>query len=84
MAAVIGIGRCKAGMLVDMSRGKGILDLANYSAKDQLVIQEKGCRKACELAPQLGAKKCIMLNVSAPFHSGLMSAAVRFKTELEN
>ena len=86
MAAVIGIGGFKTGILVDKARYGQVLDLANYNAPDQLVISGKreAVERACALAPELGAKKCMMLNVSAPFHSELMAPAVaKFRPELE-
>ena len=85
MAAIMGIGGFKVGMLVDMARGAGILDVANYNSPQQLVISgdREAVERACGMASELGAKKCVMINVSAPFHSGLMRpAAERFKAEL--
>jgi [acyl-carrier-protein] S-malonyltransferase len=83
MAAVMGLTGFETGMLIDKARGGEVLDLANYNAHSQLVISgSKGAvERACEIAPTLGAKKCVMLNVSAPFHSGLMAPAVQKFTE---
>jgi [acyl-carrier-protein] S-malonyltransferase len=86
MAAVIGLGGFKTGILVDKARNGDVLDLANYNSPQQLVISGKNeaVERACKIAPELGAKKCMMINVSAPFHSDLMKpAAEKFRTELE-
>lgn len=86
MAAVLGLTGFQAGILIDKARGGEILDLANYNGPGQIVISgSKGAvERACEIAPTLDAKKCVMLNVSAPFHSHLMLPAVdQFKVHLE-
>jgi [acyl-carrier-protein] S-malonyltransferase len=86
MAAVMGLTGFQAGVLIDKARDGKIIDLANYNAPNQIVISgsKSAIEKACEIAPGIGAKRCVMLNVSAPFHSSLMAPAVkRFASELE-
>ncbi len=85
MAALIGIGGFKAGMIVDKAGGDDALDLANYNSPEQIVISgsRAAVERACKIAPEFGAKKCVMINVSAPFHSELMKPAVeKFHDEL--
>jgi [acyl-carrier-protein] S-malonyltransferase len=50
---------------------------ANINSPDQIVISGSTAAvvRAAELAKQRGAKRAIMLPVSAPFHSALMQAA---------
>jgi [acyl-carrier-protein] S-malonyltransferase len=50
---------------------------ANINSPDQIVISgsKPAVERAAELAKQRGAKKAIMLPVSAPFHSALMQPA---------
>ena len=86
MAAVMGLTGFNTGILIDKARNGDVLDLANYNAPGQFVISgAKGAvERACEIAPTLDAKKCVILNVSAPFHSKLMEpAAEKFAAHLE-
>lgn len=60
---------------------------ANFNSPGQVVISglKEYVNKAVELAKLKGAKKAVMLNVSAPFHSKLMiPAAEKLKAEFEN
>ena len=60
---------------------------ANDNADGQVVLSGhmKAIEKAVEIASEFGAKRCIKLPVSAPFHSPLMKpAAVALKEKLEN
>jgi [acyl-carrier-protein] S-malonyltransferase len=59
---------------------------ANFNSPGQVVIsgQAEFVEKAIAEAKKKGAKKTIMLNVSAPFHSRLMMpAAEKLKTQFE-
>ena len=59
---------------------------ANFNSPGQVVIsgQTEFVEKAVIAAKEKGAKKAIMLNVSAPFHSRLMmSAAEKLKNQFE-
>ena len=58
----------------------------NFNSPGQVVIAgEKGAvEKACELAKAQGAKRALVLPVSAPFHSSLMKpASVALKEKLQ-
>jgi len=58
--------------------GQGeIVSPANINSPDQIVISgsAKAVERAAELAKQRGAKRAIMLPVSAPFHCALMQPA---------
>jgi [acyl-carrier-protein] S-malonyltransferase len=86
MAAVMGLTGFNTGILIDKARNGDILDIANYNAPGQFVISgaRNAIERACEIAPTMDAKRCVMLNVSAPFHSELMEPAVeKFAAKLK-
>lgn len=77
MAAIIGL-EAEDVEAVCAKAGKGsVCQIANDNGGGQLVIS--GAREAVEaaakLASEMGAKRAIMLPVSAPFHSALMQPA---------
>lgn len=55
----------------------GIVSIANDNCPGQIVItgEEVSVAKAGELLKEAGAKRCIPLNVSGPFHSDLLKGA---------
>lgn len=62
-------------------------DIANDNSDGQIVISghKAAIEKACELAKEAGAKRALILPVSAPFHSQLMApAAEAMKEALAN
>jgi [acyl-carrier-protein] S-malonyltransferase len=62
-----------------------IVSPANINSPDQIVISgsAKAVERAAELAKQRGAKRAVMLQVSAPFHCALMQPAQdRLATDL--
>src|SRR5215475_2164392 len=60
----------------DAAEGE-VVSPANINSPDQIVISgsAKAVERAAELAKQRGAKRAIMLPVSAPFHCALMQPA---------
>ena len=80
MAAVLGLEK---GAVIDACRrasGAGLLVVAaNDNAPGQVVISGhlEAVRRACELATAAGAKRAILLPVSAAFHSPLMAPAAK-------
>ena len=65
---------------------KGVVTPANYNTPAQIVIggEVGAVDYAVELLKEAGAKRAVMLPVSAPFHSRLMEpAALRLKEELD-
>jgi [acyl-carrier-protein] S-malonyltransferase len=73
------------GILAGAAQGE-IVTAANLNSPDQVVIAgHKGAvERAMELAKAAGAKRCVPLAVSAPFHCPLMRPAQeRMKAELE-
>lgn len=63
-----------------------IVEPVNFNSPQQIVIagNSDACERAVKLARNEGAKRAIILNVSGPFHSKLMSsAAEKFSREVE-
>lgn len=89
MAAILGlpsnevISICRR---VSEELGKESVQAANFNDKAQTVISghKTAVEKACELAKASGAKRALLLPVSAPFHSNLMQpAAEKLKHKLQ-
>ncbi|HUH59262.1 MAG TPA: ACP S-malonyltransferase [Candidimonas sp.] len=79
MAAVLGLDDdiVKA---VCAQAGQGqVVEAVNFNAPAQVVIagHKAAVERACELALEQGAKRALMLPVSAPFHSSLLEPAAR-------
>ena len=86
MAAVLGLDNdVIAGICADHANGE-VVEVANLNAPGQVVIagQRAAVERAVEAAKGAGARKAILLNVSAPFHCSLMQpAAERLAPELQ-
>lgn len=77
MAAIIGLEHGDVEAICAEASAVGPCQIANDNGGGQLVISgAKGAvEKAAALASEKGAKRAIMLPVSAPFHSALMGPA---------
>lgn len=77
MAALLGIDRDQAETIAGQAAGDDICTVANDNAPGQVVISgtKIAVERAIELAKEAGAKRAIMLEVSAPFHCPLMAPA---------
>lgn len=78
MAAILGLSFSDVMAIADESTSEGNLcQLANDNSEGQVVVSgHKGAvEKACELASEKGAKRALLLPVSAPFHCALMQPA---------
>jgi [acyl-carrier-protein] S-malonyltransferase len=77
MAAIIGLELADVEAVCADARADGICQVANDNGGGQLVISgsKPAVEKAAALATEKGAKRAIMLPVSAPFHSDLMAPA---------
>jgi trans-AT polyketide synthase/acyltransferase/oxidoreductase domain-containing protein len=86
MAAVIGLEPARIEQVLAESEAGRRLDVANYNSFDQTVIagpkDDLGAVEASLVAA--GARGCIPLNVSAPFHSRYMREAQAAFTEILN
>jgi [acyl-carrier-protein] S-malonyltransferase len=56
---------------------EGIVSIANYNCPGQIVItgEKEAVDRASEALTKAGAKRCISLNVSGPFHSAMLNEA---------
>lgn len=77
MAAILGLSDEDVIAACSEAAQGEVVEPANFNAPAQLVIAgHKGAlERACEAAKAKGAKRAIMLPVSAPFHSSLLSPA---------
>ena len=79
MAAVLGLSleALKEACRQAARESGGIVSPANINSPDQIVISgnKAAVERAAELAKDKGAKRAIMLQVSAPFHCSLMQSA---------
>ena len=77
MAAVLGLDREKLQEACEGAAELGTVQICNYNCPGQLVIggEKAAVDKAGELAKELGAKRCMPLKVSGPFHTRLMKPA---------
>lgn len=78
MAAILGLERS---IIIDVcdkvSAEFELVQAVNFNCPGQVVIAgtANGVEKACELLKEAGARKTVVLPVSAPFHSALMKPA---------
>ena len=77
MTAVLSLDREKLQKACDGAAGLGVVQICNYNCPGQLVIggEKAAVDRASELAKELGAKRCLPLKVSGPFHTRLMKPA---------
>ncbi len=77
MAAIIGLEHSDVDAICAEAKAEGVCQIANDNGGGQLVISgsKAAVEKAAALATEKGAKRVIMLPVSAPFHSDLMAPA---------
>jgi [acyl-carrier-protein] S-malonyltransferase len=79
MAAVLGLDRAKIGEACREAAAAGAVQVANLNAPGQTVIAgtTAGVKQAMEACKARGAKRAVLLPVSAPFHSSLLEPAAR-------
>lgn len=77
MAAIIGLDEATVEEICSSVLGEGVCQIANDNGGGQLVIsgETNAINAACKIASEKGAKRAIILPVSAPFHSSLMQPA---------
>lgn len=77
MAALLGASVEDAEAAAKAGQGKGICQIANDNATGQIVLsgEKAAVQAACDAATEMGVKKAMMLNVSAPFHCDMMAPA---------
>lgn len=76
MAAIMGLSHAVVADVCKRAANGEICAPANLNSPDQTVISGHAgaVKRAVELASQAGAKRAVILPVSAPFHSALMAA----------
>ncbi len=85
MAAIIAMDADKISEVLE--KVDGIVGIANYNCPGQIAIsgEKAAVEQACDLLKEAGAKRCIPLNVSGPFHSPMLKGAgEKLAKELEN
>ena len=77
MAALLGIDAEAAGGVCRQAADGQVVSPANINSPGQIVIagHAEAVSRAVELAKQAGARRAVMLEVSAPFHCTLMAPA---------
>ena len=77
MYAVLNLDRNTLEEVCRKASEKGPVYLANYNSPGQIVIGggREGAEEACRLALEAGARRCLPLKVSGPFHTPLMAPA---------
>ena len=77
MAALLGLDLAVAQEVVDAAAEGEVLATANDNAAGQVVISGKtsAVERAVEVAKEKGAKRAMLLQVSAPFHCPMMAPA---------
>ncbi len=74
MAAILGIDAEKVSEACETAAQDQVCAPANFNSQEQIVIagHKEAVERAIEECKRRGAKRAIMLKVSAPFHSALM------------
>jgi [acyl-carrier-protein] S-malonyltransferase len=83
MAAIIGLEHADVAALCEEASAEGPCQIANDNGGGQIVVSggKAAVEKAAALATDKGAKRAILLPVSAPFHSQLMAPAAEAMRE---
>lgn len=79
MAALLGLDLDQAREIAAQAAAGEVCDAANDNAPGQVVVSgaKSAVERAIKLAAERGAKRSILLPVSAPFHCALMEPAAR-------
>lgn len=77
MAAVLGLDDDVVRRVCEQAAQGEVVEAVNFNAPAQVVIagNKAAVERACELAKAQGAKRALVLPVSAPFHSSLLKPA---------
>ena len=87
MAAIMNLDAETVRDVCGIAGDRGIVEPANFNCPGQITIagEVAAVEYACEVAKEKGAKRAIVLPVSAPFHcSMLKGAGEKLERELEN
>jgi [acyl-carrier-protein] S-malonyltransferase len=77
MAAILSLDKDKVNKACKNASHIGIVEPANYNCPGQIVIagEKDAVKEAANLCKEYGAKKVILLPVSAPFHTTMLEGA---------
>lgn len=77
MAAIMGLSPSDVTEICKKAAEKDVVSPANVNSPEQIAISGSAAavKRAVEIASQSGAKRAVMLPVSAPFHCALMEPA---------
>ena len=77
MTAVLGLDEAPLQACCNAAADEGVVQICNYNCPGQLVIggEKAAVEQAAALAKEAGARRCIPLKVSGPFHTKLMAPA---------
>ncbi|KWV41002.1 ACP S-malonyltransferase [Rhizobium altiplani] len=83
MAAIIGLEHADVAAVCEEASAVGYCQIANDNGGGQIVIsgEKAAVEKGAAIATEKGAKRAILLPVSAPFHSSLMAPAAEAMRE---
>lgn len=87
MAAIIALDEETVRDVCRIASEKGIAEPANFNCPGQITVagEKEAVEYACEIAKEKGAKRAMLLPVSAPFHcSMLKGAGEKLARELEH
>ena len=87
MAAILGLSADEVREAAQKASELGVCTGANFNCPGQVVVSGEvdAVSKCCEIAKEMGAKRAIMLDVSAPFHCSLLNGAgEKLAKEMEN
>jgi [acyl-carrier-protein] S-malonyltransferase len=85
MAAILGLSPSDVAEICKKAANGEVVSAANLNSPEQIAISGHAgaVKRAVEIASQSGAKRAVMLAVSAPFHCALMlPAQERFEADL--
>lgn len=87
MAAILGLDADTVREAAKKASEYGVCTGANFNCPGQIVVSGEvdAVSKCCEIAKKMGAKRAVMLDVSAPFHCELLKGAgEKLAKEMEN
>jgi len=75
MAAILGLDDEKVIEICNQSNNLGVVEAVNFNSPGQVVIagENEAVNKACKSMKEAGAKRALLLPVSAPSHCSLMN-----------
>ncbi|NYT76746.1 ACP S-malonyltransferase [Alcaligenaceae bacterium] len=79
MAAILGLSDDEVLSVCEQAAQGQVVEAVNFNAPAQVVIagHKAAVERACQLAKENGAKRALVLSVSAPFHSSLLQPAAK-------